>query len=81
MDISLSTNLENILKTKVDEGIFKTMDEAITFAIQFTFVNNNISLEKIESLNAEIEKGWQDMEAGRGRNSKEVFQDLRKRYA
>ena len=60
---------------------FKTMDEAITFAIQFTFVNNNISLEKIESLNAEIEKGWQDMEAGRGRNSKEVFQDLRKRYA
>ena len=81
MDISLSTNLENILKTKVNEGVFKTMDEAITFAIQFTFVNNNISLEKIESLNAEIEKGWQDMEAGRGRNSKEVFQDLRKRYA
>ena len=81
MDISLSTNLENILKTKVNEGVFKTIDEAITFAIQFTFVNNNISLEKIESLNAEIEKGWQDMEAGRGRNSKEVFQDLRKRYA
>lgn len=81
MDISLSNNIENILKAKVSEGIFKTMDEAITFAIKFAFIDNNISIEKIESLNAEIEKGWQDMEEGRGRNSKEVFNDLRKRYA
>ena len=81
MDISLSNNIENILRAKVAEGIFSTMDEAVNFAIQFAFVDNNVSLEKIESLNAEIEKGWQDMEAGRGRDSKEVFQDLRKRYA
>lgn len=81
MDISLSNNIENILRAKVAEGIFNTMDEAVNFAIRFAFIDNNISLEKIESLNAEIEKGWQDMEAGRGRNSKEVFQDLRKRYA
>ena len=81
MDISLSNNIENILKSKVTEGIFNSMDEAITFAIRFTFVDNSITREYIDKLNAEIEKGWQDMEAGRGRNSKEVFEDLRKRYA
>ena len=81
MDISLSNNLENMLKAKVAEGIFKNMDDAVTFAIQFAFIENNISPEKIKTLNEEIEKGWQDMEAGRFRNSKEVFSDLRKRYA
>lgn len=81
MDISLPHNIENILRAKVAEGIFSTMDEAIMFAVQFAFVDNNISLERINQLNAEIEKGWQDMESGKGRGSKEVFSDLRKRYA
>ena len=78
MDISLSNNIENILKAKVTEGIFNSMDEAVTF--QFTFIDNSITREYIDKLNAEIEKGWQDMETGKGRNSKEVFEDLRKRY-
>ncbi len=81
MDISLPHNIENILKAKVAEGIFSSMDEAIMFAVQFAFVENNISLERINQLNAEIEKGWKEMDAGKGRNSSEVFIDLRKRYA
>lgn len=81
MDISLSNNLENLLKSKVTEGIFGSMDEAVTFAVQFTFLDNNITSENIKKLNEEIEKGWQDMEAGKCRNSQEVFSDLRKRYA
>ena len=80
MDISLSNSMESILKEKVSEGIFKSMDEAISFAIQFTFVDNNISQERITSLNAAIEKGWQEMEDGLGRNSQDVFEDLKKRY-
>ena len=59
----------------------KDLNPIITFAIQFTFVDNKISQERIDSLNAEIEKGWQETEAGLGRNSVEVFSDLRKRYA
>lgn len=80
MDISLPNNLENILKAKVADGIFNSMDEAITFAIQFAFIDNEFSREKIVSLNTEIEKGWQEMEAALGRSSKEVFEDLKKRY-
>ena len=81
MDISLPHNMENILKAKVAEGIFSTMDEAVTFAIQFGFVEHKSSAERIRQLKTEIEKGWQEMDAGKGRNSKEVFNDLRKRYA
>lgn len=81
MDISLPRNIENILKDKVAEGVFNTMDDAILFAIQFAFMDNNVSIERVNQLNAEIEKGWQDMELGNGRTSKEVFSDLKKRYA
>ncbi len=35
----------------------------------------------LKTLNSEIEKGWSEMEAGIGRDSKNVFSDLRKRYA
>ena len=41
MDISLPNNLEKILRTKVADGVFKSMDEAITFAIQFAFVDRD----------------------------------------
>jgi len=81
MDISISNNLENILKAKVAEGAFSSMDEAITFAIEFTFVDNKIPQERIDALNAEIEKGWQDMEAGRFRDGHEVMEEFRKKYA
>ncbi len=80
MDISLPNNIENILKQKISEGIFNNMDEAISFAIKFAFIDNNINQERINLLNEEIEKGWQDMENGRYRDAKAVFRDLRKKY-
>ena len=80
MDISLPNNIENILKEKISEGIFSSMDEAISFAIQFAFVDNKVNQEKLNTLNEEIEKGWQDMQNGNYRNSDIVFKDLRKKY-
>ena len=81
MDISLPNNLEKILRTKVADGVFKSMDEAITFAIQFAFVDSEFHYNIVADLNAEIEKGWQEMEKGVGRSSKNLFEELRKRYA
>ena len=81
MDISLSNNLENILKAKVAEGTFSSMDEAITFAIQFTFVDNKISQERIDALNKEIEIGWQAMENGDVLDGQLVMEEFRKKYA
>ena len=80
MDISLPNNIENILKEKISEGIFSSMDEAISFAIQFAFVDNKISQKRLDTLNEEIEKGWQDMQNGNYRDSDLVFKDLRKKY-
>ena len=81
MDISLSNNLENILKAKVAEGAFSSMDEAITFAIQFTFVDNKISQERIDTLNKEIEISWQAMENGDVLDGQLVMEEFRKKYA
>ncbi len=81
MDISLTPNMENILRNKVSEGMFASMDEAIIFAINFTFLDSNISKERIDMLNAEIEKGWQDIENGRYRDGDKVMKELMKKYA
>ena len=79
MEILLSQNIENLLKEKVSEGLFKSIEDAINFAVKFTFVNN--TQERIDLLNAEIEKGWQEMENSQGKPYKDVFNNLRKRYA
>lgn len=81
MDISLPKNIENKLKEKIAEGIFSTMEEAVAFAIQIAIIDGNITPQRIIELNNKIEKGWSEMESGMGRDSKDVFADLRKRYA
>lgn len=51
MDISLPSNIENILKNKVSDGLFVSMDEAAVFAIKFAFIDNNFLHEQINALN------------------------------
>ncbi len=80
MDISLPHNMENILKTKVAEGVFSTMDEAVTFAIQFAFFENNGLEERVAALNDEIQKGIDDYEAGRYQEGQSAFNKLLKKY-
>ncbi len=80
MDISLPHNMENILKTKVAEGVFSTMDEAVTFAIQFAFFDNGSLEERIAALNSEIQKGINDYNAGRYQDGEAAFKKLLKKY-
>lgn len=51
MDIALSNNLIDLLKEKVANGIFSSIDEAVTYAVQFVFVDNKIPQERIDELN------------------------------
>lgn len=81
MEISISPKMENLLRDKVTEGLFGSMDEAVNFAIQVTFVDKNIIKERINLLNSEIEKGWQDMEQGRYRDGKDVMEEFKRKYA
>jgi len=80
MDVSLSNNIIDILKSKVEAGIFSSMDEAITYAITFTFVDNKVRQEYVDNLNAEIEKGWQDYEAGRYIDAEVAYKQLMEKY-
>ncbi len=80
MDISLPHNMENILKAKIAEGIFSTMDEAITFAVQFTFSDNKNLEERIAALNTEIEKGLEDYASGNYQDGQTAFKKLIQKY-
>lgn len=80
MDISLPNNMESFLKEKVAEGLFSTMDEAVTFAIQFAFIDNSNIQARIDSLNSEIQKGLDDYEAGRYTDGETAYQKLMEKY-
>ena len=80
MDISLPHDMESILKAKVAAGIFSTMDEALTFAIQFAFSDKKTFEERIAALNAEIQKGEDDYQAGRYQDGQADFDKLLKKY-
>ena len=80
MDISLPNNMESFLKEKVAEGLFSTMDEAVTFAIQFAFIDNSNIQARIDSLNSEIQKGLDDYEAGRYTDGEIAYQKLMEKY-
>ena len=50
MDISLPHDMESILKAKVAAGIFSTMDEALTFAIQYAISDKKTFEERMMKL-------------------------------
>ncbi len=80
MDISLSKNIKDILEKEVLKGKFSNLDEAIDYTIRYTFLGEGVPQKYIDTLNNEIEKGFQEMKDGLGKDSKEVFKNLRKKY-
>ena len=80
MDISLPNNMETFLKKKLAEGLFSTMDEAITFAVQFAFFENNNIQSRIDALNTEIQKGIDDYKLGNYIDGNTAYDRLMAKY-
>lgn len=57
MDISLTPNIERILRNKVAEGIYNSLNEAINVTLGIALNGSCISQEELDKLNKDIQVG------------------------
>jgi antitoxin ParD1/3/4 len=65
MHISLTERLEAWVREKVESGLYNNASEVIREALRTQMRIEQTREEKLEALRAEIQKGLDDIEAGR----------------
>ena len=64
MDISLTPNIERLLRNKVAEGVYNSLNEAINVTLSIALNGSCISQEELDNLNNDIQMGIDEAEAG-----------------
>lgn len=64
MNISLTPELERIVKSKVDSGLYNNASEVIREALRLMAEQERIEAMKLELLRAEIDLAWQQADRG-----------------
>ena len=64
MDISLTPNIERLLRNKVAEGVYNSLNEAINATLSIALNGSCISQEELDTLNKDIQMGIDEAEAG-----------------
>jgi antitoxin ParD1/3/4 len=64
MNISLTPELERIVKQKVDSGLYNNASEVIREALRLMTEQDRMEAMKLELLRAEIDLAWQQADRG-----------------
>jgi len=64
MNISLTPELEHIVKSKVDSGLYNNASEVIREALRFMLEQERMQALSLELLRAEIDLAWQQADRG-----------------
>lgn len=79
MNVSLTPELEKIINIKVESGLYNSASEVVRAGIRLLQQQDEIRELKLESLRNEIQKGIDDLEAGRYLNGPEVMKEIKER--
>ncbi len=79
MNVSLTPELENIVNSKVKGGLYNSASEVVREGLRLLQQRDELREKKLESLRIEIQKGIDDLEAGRFRNGGEVMAEVKER--
>lgn len=74
MNVSLTPELEALIKEKVATGRYSTASEVVRDALRLLELRDKTNAEKLAELRAEIQKG---IDSGPGIPADEVFAELR----
>ncbi len=80
MDIILAPNIERLLRMKVAEGLYDSLNEAVNATLNIALNKGCISKEELETLNADIQEGIDDAEAGNLSDAFEFLDELNSKY-
>jgi antitoxin ParD1/3/4 len=77
MNVSLTPELEQIINSKVQSGLYNSASEVVRDGIRLLQQRDEMREMKLEALRTEIQKGIDDLEAGRFRDGREAMAEKR----
>ena len=79
MNVSLTPELEQIVSLKVESGLYNSASEVVREGLRLLQQRDQLREMKLEALRKEIQKGIDDLEAGRVRDGGEVMAEFKSR--
>ncbi|VAW54475.1 hypothetical protein MNBD_GAMMA07-170 [hydrothermal vent metagenome] len=67
MNVSLTPQLESLLKKKIDTGMYSSVSEVVREALRLLNERDNVQAMKLEALRNDIAQGIDSLEKGEGR--------------
>ena len=79
MNVSLTPELEQIVKQKVESGLYGSSSEVVREGLRLLQQRDEAHESKLNALRAEIQKGTDSLEAGRYRSLDVAMADIKER--
>ncbi len=80
MDISLSSDFDKFIKEQMATGLYNSVNDIVQEAMNLLKLRKSVSQERIDAFNAELQKGEDDILAGRYSDGDEFFKQLIAEY-
>ncbi len=79
MNVSLTPELEEIVDKKVKSGLYNSASEVVREGLRLLQQRDEMREAKLNALRAEIQKGTDDLEAGRYSDGEKAMAEIRER--
>ncbi len=79
MNVSLTRELETLIEQKVKAGMYNSASEVVREGLRLLQQRDEMREAKLNALRAEIQKGIDDLEAGRFQDGPEAMADIKER--
>lgn len=79
MNVSLTPELEQIVSFKVESGLYNSASEVVREGLRLLQQRDQMREMKLEALRTEIQKGIDDLEAGRVRDGGDAMAEFKSR--
>ena len=80
MNVSLTPELDRLVKKKVASGMYQSASEVIREALRFFQFHDDLQQQKLEMLKSEISKGVNSLNAGKGLEmTDDLFEEIKRR--
>jgi antitoxin ParD1/3/4 len=77
MNVSLTTELEEMVEQKVKTGLYTSASEVVREGLRLLQQRDEMREAKLKALRADIQKGIDDLEAGRYQDGGEAMAEMR----
>ena len=79
MNVSLTPELEKVVDQKVKSGLYNSASEVVREGLRLLQQRDEMREAKLNALRAEIQKGIDDLEAGRYMDGEEAMAKIKER--